>query len=207
MGMNRISEAGLRSGPNANTGRVLRTIPLGGGPSDRAVFLVQVTADPNVAASEDSEEILCIRPQPFSNHNRGDRVRSGRLPVHGLRRWRKWRGSEQPRAEPRRSARGHDPYRCSGASGTVPPDNPWVGAQDTLPEIWASGLRNPFRFGFDALTGDCASVMWDRTPGRSSTSGRQGQQWSQLRMAVPRGLVSCNMRRMHRRVRGPGRGL
>ncbi|MBK7271583.1 MAG: PQQ-dependent sugar dehydrogenase [Flavobacteriales bacterium] len=38
---------------------------------------------------------------------------------------------------------------------TVPPTNPWANAQsDTLPEIWASGLRNPFRFGFDALTGD-----------------------------------------------------
>lgn len=38
---------------------------------------------------------------------------------------------------------------------TIPPSNPWVGAgPDTLPEIWASGLRNPFRFGFDAFTGD-----------------------------------------------------
>ena len=38
---------------------------------------------------------------------------------------------------------------------TVPADNPWVAlGNDTLPEIWASGLRNPFRFGFDALTGD-----------------------------------------------------
>ena len=38
---------------------------------------------------------------------------------------------------------------------SIPPDNPYANAGvDTLPEIWASGLRNPFRFGFDRLTGD-----------------------------------------------------
>ena len=37
----------------------------------------------------------------------------------------------------------------------IPPTNPWADAtNDTLPEIWASGLRNPWRFGFDAVTGD-----------------------------------------------------
>lgn len=39
----------------------------------------------------------------------------------------------------------------------IPPDNPYVNAgPDTLKEIWASGLRNPWRFGFDRMTGD----MW-----------------------------------------------
>lgn len=37
----------------------------------------------------------------------------------------------------------------------IPADNPFVNAgPDTLKEIWASGLRNPWRFGFDRLTGD-----------------------------------------------------
>jgi glucose/arabinose dehydrogenase len=39
----------------------------------------------------------------------------------------------------------------------VPADNPWVGIQagvDTLDEIWAFGLRNPWRFSFDRGTGD-----------------------------------------------------
>ena len=35
---------------------------------------------------------------------------------------------------------------------TIPPDNPYIGRG--LPEIWASGLRNPWRFSFDRLTGD-----------------------------------------------------
>jgi glucose/arabinose dehydrogenase len=32
---------------------------------------------------------------------------------------------------------------------TIPPSNPFVGQQGVRPEIWASGLRNPWRFAFD----------------------------------------------------------
>jgi glucose/arabinose dehydrogenase len=35
----------------------------------------------------------------------------------------------------------------------IPPDNPFVGRKNALPEIWAYGLRNPWRYSFDALTG------------------------------------------------------
>ncbi len=42
-----------------------------------------------------------------------------------------------------------------GAAGyAIPPDNPFVGRRDARPEIWAYGLRNPWKFSFDALTGD-----------------------------------------------------
>lgn len=36
----------------------------------------------------------------------------------------------------------------------VPADNPFVGRAGYRPEIWAMGLRNPFRLGFDDATGD-----------------------------------------------------
>ncbi|MDQ2998884.1 MAG: PQQ-dependent sugar dehydrogenase [Chloroflexota bacterium] len=38
---------------------------------------------------------------------------------------------------------------------TIPADNPWpTGADNARPEIWAYGLRNPWRFSFDRATGD-----------------------------------------------------
>lgn len=41
---------------------------------------------------------------------------------------------------------GSLPYR-------IPRDNPFLGKAEARPEIWAYGLRNPWRFSFDALTG------------------------------------------------------
>ena len=37
---------------------------------------------------------------------------------------------------------------------TVPASNPFVGRAGVRPEIWASGLRNPWRFTFDTPAGD-----------------------------------------------------
>ena len=45
---------------------------------------------------------------------------------------------------------------CGGGTHyTIPPDNPFVdGPGGNCDEIWQSGLRNPWRFSFDRLTGD-----------------------------------------------------
>ncbi len=40
-----------------------------------------------------------------------------------------------------------DPYR-------IPNDNPFIEDDNTFNEIWALGLRNPWKFSFDMLTGD-----------------------------------------------------
>lgn len=37
---------------------------------------------------------------------------------------------------------------------TIPPGNPFVGRAGARAEIWAWGLRNPWRFAFDRITGD-----------------------------------------------------
>ncbi|MET0134348.1 MAG: PQQ-dependent sugar dehydrogenase [Kibdelosporangium sp.] len=42
---------------------------------------------------------------------------------------------------------------CGELAYCVPKRNPFVGVAGARPEIWASGLRNPWRFSFDALDG------------------------------------------------------
>ncbi len=46
------------------------------------------------------------------------------------------------------------PAAASGQSYQIPADNPFVGVAGAAPEVYALGLRNPFRFSFDRQTGD-----------------------------------------------------
>lgn len=50
--------------------------------------------------------------------------------------------------------------------GSVPSDNPFVGVPSARPEIWASGLRNPFRIHLDPLSGR----IWVSDVGASGVS-------------------------------------
>jgi putative heme-binding domain-containing protein len=55
-------------------------------------------------------------------------------------------------------------HQTDGKAYAIPSDNPFVGRSDARPEIWAYGLRNPWRFSFDRLNGDLwlADVGQDR---------------------------------------------
>ena len=44
--------------------------------------------------------------------------------------------------------------------GSIPPDNPYVGRPDALPEIWTLGHRNPYGLAFDA-----SGQLWEHEMG------------------------------------------
>jgi glucose/arabinose dehydrogenase len=56
--------------------------------------------------------------------------------------------------------------------GSIPEDNPFVNAPDARPEIWAYGLRNPFRFTIDPRTGN----LWIGDVGQQS--------WEELNLGI-----------------------
>jgi glucose/arabinose dehydrogenase len=41
----------------------------------------------------------------------------------------------------------------------IPADNPFVGREGVLPEIWALGYRNPWRYGFDDVGADATGAL------------------------------------------------
>ncbi len=112
-----------------------------------------------VAADAGSERVVMEVEQPYSNHNGGQIAfgPDGYLYV-GL-------GDGGSRGDPR--GNGQNPntllgsiiridVRVLGEVGTygIPADNPFAGVDGARGEIWAYGIRNPWRFSFDRESGE-----------------------------------------------------
>lgn len=114
-----------------------------------------VSANPNVANAASAKIILTV-PHPLSNHNGGLAMfgPDGMLYL-GL-------GDGGGGGDPSRNGQNQnvllgkllridvnngDPY-------AIPAGNPFIGRNDARPEIWALGLRNPWRFAFDRSSGN-----------------------------------------------------
>jgi glucose/arabinose dehydrogenase len=102
-----------------------------------------------------TEREIFFTPQPFSNHNGGGLAfgSDGRL-YAGL-------GDGGSGGDPLGNAQNLlSPlgkmlrFDVDAAPPFVPADNPFRTRSDVQPHVWASGLRNPWRFAFDRLTGD-----------------------------------------------------
>jgi glucose/arabinose dehydrogenase len=113
----------------------------------------RVSADRNRADPQSSQLVLTVA-QPFTNHN-GGLVKFGPdgMLYIGM-------GDGGSGGDP--LGHGQDPNTLLGdllridvdgdAPYEVPGDNPFVGRANHRPEIWATGLRNPWRFSFDEPT-------------------------------------------------------
>lgn len=113
------------------------------------------SSDPD-RADPSSEQVGLTVSQPFGNHNGGNVVfgPSGFLFI-GL-------GDGGSGGDPQGNAQNLGTLLGSilrvqvtpAGAFTTPADNPFVGQAGARGEIWAYGLRNPWRFSFDGPTGD-----------------------------------------------------
>lgn len=81
-----------------------------------------------------------------------------------------------------------------GLAYAIPADNPFVGRPDARPEVWAYGLRNPWRMAFDAegrlWVGDNGEELWEmiHLVGRGTNHGWSVYEGSHpFRPAMPLG--------------------
>jgi glucose/arabinose dehydrogenase len=138
----------------ANNGRfyVYFTNPNG----DIRIVRYLVSADSNVADSTSGDTVIAV-PHPVNDNHNGGQLQfgpDGKL-YAGL-------GDGGSGGDP--DGNGQNKHALlgkllrldvDGASGyTIPANNPFVGDTSAAPEIWAWGLRNPWRYTFDRQSGD-----------------------------------------------------
>jgi glucose/arabinose dehydrogenase len=115
----------------------------------------QVSADPDRADAATGVTLLSI-DDPAQNHNGGNVV----FGPDGML----WVGTGDGGASGDRYQNGQNRQALlgkmlrldvdNGEPYAIPADNPYVGNSAYLPEIWAMGMRNPWRYSFDRTTGD-----------------------------------------------------
>ncbi len=141
-----------------------------------------VSSDPNIADAA-SEEILLSIDQPYNNHNGGDLDfgPDGYLYIGmgdgGAA------GDPQNFSQNRQSLLGKMlRIDVSGDGYSIPMDNPFAEDDETLDEIWSIGLRNPWRFSFDRLTGemymaDVGQNKWEEISVEPPNQGGNNYGW------------------------------
>ncbi len=169
-----------------------------GAGGDTRVVRYTVSGDPNVADPGSAKEIIVVE-QPFSNHNGGlimfgpDGMLyigmgdggSGGDPLGSGQDLRTLLG-----ALLRIDVDGGDPYG-------IPPDNPFVADQGLRDEIWAFGLRNPWRFAFDRQGGllyiaDVGQNAWEEVNVVSAASAARNYGWNVMEGAHCFASPSCD---------------
>jgi glucose/arabinose dehydrogenase len=122
----------------------------------RVVQYQRSAGDPDLASPTSAHVLLTIDHHEFTNHNGGQLAFGPERDLYiGV-------GDGGSEGDPEGNGQNTDtllgkilridPMPSGGY--TIPPGNPFVGQPGRRAEIWAYGLRNPWRFSFDRLTGD-----------------------------------------------------
>jgi glucose/arabinose dehydrogenase len=109
----------------------------------------------NGAMDMTSQRVILEVPQPFANHNGGQLA----FGPDGFLYWGLGDGGSE--GDPLQNGQKLSTLLSSilrldvsGDTYAVPPANPFLNAPGAPPEKYAYGLRNPWRFSFDSVTGD-----------------------------------------------------
>ena len=158
--------------------------------SDGATVIARykVSANDINRADPASAQILLTIGQPFSNHNGGQLQfgPDGYLYI-GM-------GDGGSAGDPGNRAQNLGEFlgkilRIDVDNGTpygIPPSNPFVNRSGARPEIWAFGVRNPWRFSFDRSTGDLwigdvGQGQWEEVDFQPQTSiGGENYGWRRM---------------------------
>jgi glucose/arabinose dehydrogenase len=116
-----------------------------------------VSADPNVANQASQRHVLTIdRPSAAASNHNGGQLQFG--PDGYLYVSVGDGGTGGATAPDPTRLNGKilriDPHGAGNGAHGIPSTNPFAGSPTARREIWSLGLRNPFRFSFDALNGD-----------------------------------------------------
>ena len=111
------------------------------------------------SADPASAQIILSIVQPAANHNGGNLVfgPDGYLYIgtgDGGGAGDQYRNAQNGQALLGKMLRLDVDHPDGGRAYGVPADNPFVGNPAMRPEIWFTGLRNPWRYSFDRATGD-----------------------------------------------------
>lgn len=112
-------------------------------------------SDPNIADPNSRELIIKIE-QPYWNHNGGG-IKFGPDGYLYIGMGDGGAGDDPQNYGQNKQSLLGKMLRINVDNGlpyTIPEDNPFVGDDTTLDEIWSIGMRNPWRFSFDKQTGD-----------------------------------------------------
>jgi glucose/arabinose dehydrogenase len=123
---------------------------------DTAIARYHVSADNPDAADPSTAKVILHVQQPYANHNGGQLAfgPDGYLYI-GL-------GDGGSQGDPHGNGQNSHVLLgkilridvSKGDTYSIPPDNPFADGKNGAPEVWAMGLRNPWRFSFDRATGD-----------------------------------------------------
>lgn len=144
----------------------------------------RVSDNPNLA-DPGSQAILLTENQPFGNHN-GGQLRFGPDGFLYIA-----LGDGGSAGNPTNSGQRLDTILGkllridvdSGSPYAIPPSNPFASTPGARGEIWAYGLRNPWRFSFDRQTGDLfigdvGQGLWEEVDYQSAASlGGENYGW------------------------------